>query len=92
VTGQATFDEGDWLNLTSAEKKAIKAIASGTIDFDVLANIPGVGQKSMDSLISNRLVEEGVSGPDGRVFKLSDKGWLAHEWICGRRTRTFPSV
>jgi hypothetical protein len=88
----ATFDEEDWRELTAADKKALGIISRYAIDFEVIAKMSGVGQSSMDVLISKGLAVEGEpSKVHGRRFKLTDKGWLAVEWTQGRRTRVYPT-
>ncbi len=89
----ATFDDLDWATITGPDKKALSTFSRRAIDFEILANAPGVGQKSMDALIGKGLAIEGApSTVHGRRFKLTDKGWLAVEWIQGRRTRVYPSA
>jgi hypothetical protein len=88
----ATFSEDDWAELTGPDKKALKTLGRTTLGFETLAKSPGVGQKSMDALISKGLAVEGETSPvQGRKFKLTDKGRLAVEWIQGRRIRVYPS-
>lgn len=90
MTATATFDESDWDSLTVADKKAIKIFSRVSLDYEPLAKASGVGQKSMDALIAKGLAVEGKLGLHGRTFKLTDKGWLAVEWLSGRRVRTYP--
>lgn len=86
----ATFDEADWEDLTAADKKALKTFSRVSMSYEPLAKAPGVGQLSMDALVAKGLAEEGQPCLHGRTFKLSDKGWLAVEWINGRKTRVYP--
>lgn len=85
-----TFDEDDWSELTPADKKALKRLSLTTLDFDPLAKTSGVGQQSMDSLVAKGITEEGPRGIHGREFRITDKGWLAVEWLNGRRRRSYP--
>ena len=87
----ATFSEDDWRELTGADKKALKIFSRVAIGFEPLAKASGVGQKSMDALTAKDLAIEGDSCLHGRTFKLTDKGWLAVEWMSGRRIRVYPS-
>lgn len=91
-TDPATFDESDWQGLTAAEKKALKIFSRAAIGFEPLAKAAGVGQPSMDALISKELAVEGEPSLHGRTFKLTDKGWLAVEWLHGRKTRVYPQT
>jgi hypothetical protein len=88
----ATFDENDWRDLTPADKKALKVIPRYSAgDFEIIAKMVGLGQPSMDALLAKGLAVEGEpSKVHGRRFRLTEKGWLAFEWINGRRTRVFP--
>jgi hypothetical protein len=91
MSAAETFNELDWAQLTGPDKKALKVLARVAIDFEPLGKAPGVGQKSMDALLDKGLAIEGEpSLVQGRRFKLSKKGWLAVEWLQGRRTRVFP--
>ena len=90
MTEPATFDESDWAELTGHDKKALRKFSSIGLDYDPLAKAPGVGQKSMDALISKGLAVEGDESIYGRTFKITDKGWLAVEWTEGRKTRVYP--
>ncbi|MEO9297173.1 hypothetical protein [Devosia alba] len=85
-----TFDEADWRQLTGHDKKALRTLARVSIDFEPLAKASGVGQKSMDALIAKDLTVEGAPSLHGRTFKITKKGWLAVEWLQGRRTRVYP--
>jgi hypothetical protein len=87
----ATFDEEDWHGLTGQDKKALEKLSRVALNFEPLAKSTGVGQKSMDSLIDQGLAVEGDPSMHGRTFKLTDKGWLAIEWLHGRKTRVYPS-
>lgn len=88
----ATFDESDWRELTAADKKALGIMVRYAIDFEVIAKMSGVGQGSMDALVSKALAVEGPpSKVHGRRFKLTEKGWLAIEWMQGRQVRVYPS-
>ncbi|MCH8683875.1 hypothetical protein [Pedomonas mirosovicensis] len=80
-----TFDRSDWRDLTGAEKRALRAFSRVGIDFEPLAKAVGVGQKSMDALIEKGLAVEGKPSLHGRTFKITEKGWLAVEWLSGRR-------
>lgn len=92
-TEPATFNEDDWQDLTAADKKALKIFSRVAIGFEPLANAPGVGQRSMDSLLSKKLAVEGPAFRHGnRTFKLTHKGWLAVEWVHGRQTRVYPQA
>lgn len=86
----ATFEEADWAELTGPDKKALSAFSRVSQEFDALSTATGVGQKSMDSLMAKGLAVEGEPSIHGRTFKITDKGWLAIEWINGRRTRVYP--
>lgn len=88
----ATFNEIDWRALTGSDKKAFSKLGYLTLGYDHLSNIPGVGQKSMDSLLAKGLAVEGERCLHGRTFKLTDKGDLAYDWVKGGRTRVFPST
>lgn len=90
MSGPATFDENDWHELTPADKKALRTFSRVAIDFEPLAKASGVGQKSMDALIAKGLAVEGERSLHGRTFKITNKGWLAIEWLSGRRTRVYP--
>ena len=90
MTQPATFDETDWADLSMADKKALRIFSRISLDYDPLAKIPGVGQKSMDSLILKELAVEGDECLHGRTFKITDKGWLAVEWLHGRKMRVYP--
>lgn len=85
-----TFDEADWRDLTGHDKKALRTFSRVAIDFEPLAKASGVGQKSMDALIAKGLAVEGEPSTHGRTFKITKKGWLAVEWLKGRRTRGYP--
>lgn len=85
-----TFDESDWRELTGHDKKALRTFSRVAIDFEPLAKASGVGQKSMDALIAKGLAVEGSPSLHGRTFKITKKGWLAVEWLHGRRTRVYP--
>ena len=87
----ASFDQRDWSELTGADKKALRIFSRVSLDFEPLAKVAGVGQKSMDALIEKGLVSEGQLSRHGRTFKLTNKGWLAVEWLHGRRTPFRPS-
>lgn len=86
----ATFDESDWRDLTGHDKRALRVFSRVAIDFEPLARATGVGQRSMDALIAKGLAVEGDESLHGRTFKLTKKGWLAVEWVSGRRTRVYP--
>lgn len=89
----ATFDEGDWADLTSSDKKALKTLdryGFGNISPEPLARAAGVGQPSVDALISKGLAVEDEPGLHGRYFKLTEKGVLATCWINGSQVRVFP--
>lgn len=88
----ATFDEEDWRDLTGPDKKALKIFSRVSIEYDPLSKAPGVGQRSMDSLVSKGLAVEGEPCLHGRTFKITQKGWLAVEWLHGRRPRVYPEV
>lgn len=90
----ATFNEDDWRNLTAADKKALKIIPRYSAgDFEIIAKMAGLGQPSMDSLVAKGLAVEGEpSALHGRRFKMTDKGWLAVEWLAGRRPLSYPPV
>ncbi len=90
MSERATFDENDWASLSPSDKKALKTFSRVAISFEPLAKAAGVGQKSMDSLIAKNLAVEGPESLHGRTFKITNKGWLAVEWIHGRRTRVYP--
>ncbi|QOZ52879.1 hypothetical protein XH90_17045 [Bradyrhizobium sp. CCBAU 53338] len=87
----ATFDEEDWRSLTASDKKALRIFSRVAIGFEPLAKASGVGQKSMDSLIAKGLAIEGDRSLHGRTFKITNKGWLAVEWLQGRKTRVYPT-
>ena len=87
----ATFDEDDWAALTGTDKKALRIFGRVAIGFEPLAKAPGVGQKSMDGLTKKGLAVEGEQSLHGRTFKITHKGWLAIEWMQGRRTRVYPT-
>lgn len=90
MTDPATFDEADWNQLTGHDKRALRIFSRVALDFEPLAKAAGVGQASMDSLIAQGLAVEGDPYRHGnRTFKLTDKGWLAVEWLHGRRTRVY---
>lgn len=91
-TEPATFDESDWQTLTTADKKALKVFSRVAIGFEPLAKAAGVGQPSMDALILKELAVEGEPSLHGRTFKLTDKGWLAVEWLHGRKTSVYPQA
>jgi hypothetical protein len=90
MTETVKFDEDDWRELTGSDKKALRTLSRVAIDFEPLAKATGVGQKSMDALIAKDLAVEGEPSLHGRMFKLTKKGWLAVEWLSGRRTRVYP--
>ena len=81
-----TFDESDWRELAGPDKKALRTFSRVAIDFEPLAKAYGVGQKSMDVLMSKGLDEEGESSLHGRRFRIARKEWLAVEWLQSRRT------
>ena len=83
------FTKLDWVELTPADKKALKIFANYATDFEPLAKLAGVGQKSMDDLIRKELAVEGEKSIHGRTFKITDKGWLALSWIQGQRIESF---
>lgn len=85
-----TFDDSDWRELTGHDKKALRIFSRVAIGFEPLAKAAGVGQKSMDALMAQGLAVEGEPGLHGRTFKITKKGWLAVEWLQGRRTRVYP--
>jgi hypothetical protein len=85
-----TFNEDDWRELTAQDKNALRKFARVSFDFEPLSRASGVGQKSMDALIGKGLAVEGPASLYGRTFKLTNKGWLAFEWLSGRRTRGYP--
>ncbi|TKV73676.1 hypothetical protein FDV58_36315 [Bradyrhizobium elkanii] len=87
----ATFDEDDWRDLTGPDKRALRIFSRVAIDFEPLAKASGVGQKSMDELIAKGLAIEGNRSLHGRTFKITNKGWLAVEWLEGRKTRAYPT-
>lgn len=89
---QAQFTEEDWAEITPQDKKALKAFSRVTMGFDPLSKAVGVGQPSMDALMAKGLAEEGAPGLHGRTFKITDKGWLALEWMRGNRMREYPKV
>ncbi len=86
----ATFDEDDWRGLTGHDKKSLQIFSRVALDFEPLAKAAGVGQKSMDALVAKGLAVEGEPSLHGRTFKITKKGWLAVEWMHGRRTRIYP--
>ncbi|WP_296221353.1 hypothetical protein [uncultured Sphingomonas sp.] len=91
MSDPARFDEDDWAALSSNDKKTLRIWSRVALDFEPLARATGVGQKSMDSLISKDLAVEGEGSLHGRTFKLTDKGWLAVEWLHGRKMREYPA-
>ncbi|MBC7131704.1 MAG: hypothetical protein H5U16_01185 [Roseovarius sp.] len=91
MTEPTTFNETDWSDLTGNDKKTLRILSHVALNFEPLAKSTGVGQKSMDSLIEKGLAVEGEPSMHGRTFKLTDKGWLAVEWLHGRKTRVYPS-
>lgn len=86
----ALFTIDDWQSLTPPQKKALRKFSRVAIDFEPLAKAAGVGQSSMDSLIAIGLAEEGEASLHGRTFRLTDKGWLAVEWLNGNRVTSVP--
>ena len=88
----ATFDESDWEDLTGPDKKALTTLNryGFSFGFEPLARAAGVGQKSVDSLMSKGMMVEGEHGLHGRYFKLTEKGSLALEWLNGNRIREYP--
>lgn len=87
----ATFNEEDWRRLTAHDKRSLRLFSSRSLGFEPLANLTGVGQKSMDALMAKGLAVEGEPGTYGRTFKITNKGWLAVDWLNGRRTPVYPS-
>lgn len=86
MTEPSTFDETDWNDLSMADKKALRRISQVATDYEPLAKMAGVGQKSMDSLIDKNLAVEGAASRHGaRTFKLTDKGWLAVNLLNGQK-------
>jgi len=92
MTQPATFEESDWAELSGPDKKALKTLSryGFSLGFEPLARAAGVGQKSVDSLISKGLAIEGENGLHGRYFRLTNKGSLSIEWIEGRNVRVYP--
>ncbi|MDP2358267.1 MAG: hypothetical protein Q8M31_19700 [Beijerinckiaceae bacterium] len=86
----ATFDEADWRDLTPLDKKTLRKFSRVSMVFEPLAKAAGVGQKGMDGLIAKGLAVEGPTSLHGRTFKITNKGWLATEWLSGRRPRIYP--
>lgn len=89
MTEPVTFDEDDWASLTASDKKALPQMVRA-LDFEPLANLSGVGLKSIYALMEKGLVIEGEPSMLGRMFKLTTKGWLAVDWVNGRQTRVYP--
>jgi hypothetical protein len=87
MSGPFTFNEDDWRELTMQDKNALRKFSKVSFDFEPLSRAPGVGEQSMDALIAKGLAVEGQSSIYGRTFKLTNKGWLAVEWLSGRKTR-----
>ena len=86
----ATFDYADWRELTASDKRALWLLSRLGSNFEPLAKTTGVGQHRMDSLLAKGLAVEGPASVSGRTFKITDKGWLACEWLKGNRLRTYP--
>lgn len=89
MSAAASFDEDDWSALSGSDKKALQRMLRA-FDFEPLANLPGVGIKSIDTLMEKGLVVEGELSLHGRTFKLTNKGILAVDWIRGGRTQVYP--
>jgi len=88
----ATFDESDWAELTTHDKRMLTICARAfMVSFESLAKAPGMGQKSVDSLLAQGLLIEGdPNRHNQRTFRLTSKGVLAVEWTQGRKTRVYP--
>jgi len=90
-----TFDLDDWEELTGQDKATIRKLRSALDDFEPLANLPGIGPLKVRSLMDKGLAEE---GPCSRPlvaesgYRLTKKGWLASEWIDGRRMTEYPEA
>ena len=87
MSDPSAFDKSDWADLESHEKNALRKFSRVATDFEALAKAAGVGQKSMDDLMAKGLAVEGEPSRHGRTFKITEKGWLAVEWLSGRRPR-----
>ena len=90
VCDPAIFDDDDWHSLRDREKTALLVLSKGSAHFDKLENALGVAMKSVDALVSKGLAIEDISPLGGAECKITEKGWLAVEWINGRRTRLPP--
>ncbi len=88
-----TFDEDDWRDLTGHDKAGIKKLAGALNDFEPLAKFANFGAVMVRSLIDKGLAEEGPCSRPAVAsvgYRLTKKGWLANEWIYGRRMREYP--
>ena len=81
------FDDTDWRGLSGQAKKALRIFSRVAIDFEPLAKAAGIGQGSMDVLLEKGLAVEGDMSRHGRTFKITEKGWLAVEWLNAQRMR-----
>lgn len=89
---RATFDEVDWRSLTELDKRAIRSLTIALSNFEPLAKFPRLGPLSVHGLIEKGLAEEGPScrpraGALG--YRLTNKGWLANEWMTGNKMRVY---
>jgi len=90
-----TFTLDDWEYLTAADKRAVVKLRRALFDFEPLANLPGVGMGMVGSLMTKELAEEGPYSRPAvaeRGYRLTKKGWLASEWINGKRTAAYPET
>ncbi|TGN37570.1 hypothetical protein E4L95_22655 [Paracoccus liaowanqingii] len=81
MNSSAAFEQSDWLNLSGANQESLRIWLQATTDLLPLAKAAVVDQKSKASMISQGLAFEDNHAFYGYTLNLTDKGWLAIEWV-----------
>ncbi|QDA35800.1 hypothetical protein E4191_16685 (plasmid) [Paracoccus liaowanqingii] len=75
------FEQSDWQGLSGADQDTLRFWLQATIALQPLAKAAGVDQKSKGSMISQGLAFEDNHEIYGYTLNLTDRGWLAIEWL-----------
>ncbi|QDA35768.1 hypothetical protein E4191_16515 (plasmid) [Paracoccus liaowanqingii] len=75
------FEQSDWQGLSGADQDTLRVWLQATIDLQPLAKAAGVDQESKGSMIAQGLAVEDNHAIYGYTLNLTDKGWLAIEWL-----------
>lgn len=77
----AVFCESDWAGLSGTDRDTLRLWLRAVMDFQPLAQTLGVDPTSRRRLIAQGLAVEDLHSRQGNSLTLTDKGWLAIEWV-----------